>query len=287
MPELPEVETFVRALRQGRNLGSENEYFPSLQGQTIVDLWSDYPKTLAPNQELFQTNVVGRQIKEITRRGKYIVFVLDKGLFHIHLRMSGRLSVSKLSSPRPKHVHVCIMLSSGYCILFDDARKFGRCTWSEDQAALNEKLGIEPFDGLFDGVWLMQHLKKTKRAIKAALLDQSIIAGIGNIYADEALWRARINPLHQASSLSFEQCSALQESIVQALSDGIKHGGAAIDWVYPGGKFQDQFTVYGRTGQACKRCNGAIVRTVVAQRGTHFCPNCQPQSTSTIVTTLS
>lgn len=275
MPELPEAECFVRALNEGRNLGGGAERFPPFAGRRIVSLWCDNPKTLQPSPASVRAALRGSRLLGLSRRGKQLVFRLDRGWLLIHLKMSGRVSVLPRGARKPPHAHVRITLDSGYSIYFDDARKFGRMRFFEDFSQIDSALGTEPLSDGFTAARLAGILSGRRRAIKPLLLDQSLIAGIGNIYADESLWLARIHPLRPASSLSKEETAGLRRAIRARLRAGIKEGGAAIDWVYPGGRFQERFAVYGRAGLDCPRCGESVSRILVGQRGTHFCPKCQ------------
>lgn len=275
MPELPEVETVVRVLR------------PALVGREIADVWSDWPRALEPGLRTMRRMLVGRCIKSLSRRGKYIVIGLGAPgtsgsgelTLLIHLRMSGRLVVASSPSSRPRdttHVHWRLQFSGGDCLLFDDARKFGRVIVTRNPAKILEKLGPEPLSAEFTEARLAERIGGLSRRVKPALLDQSIIAGLGNIYTDEALHRAGLHPLRRCDSLHDAECARLHHAIREVLEVGIHNHGASIDWVYPGGSMQEQFLVYGRTGEPCRACATAITRTVVGQRGTHYCPKCQP-----------
>ncbi len=275
MPELPEVESFVRALRAGRNLEPGKGPFPSLSGSRIVSISCDYPPLAQPNLKALRSNLAGARIEGLGRRGKLLVFALDSGFLTIHLRMSGRLYVLASKERPSRRVHLSIKLDSGYSLHFDDARKFGRATFLSDLEALNKTLGPEPLSPAFSRAVFQAICASSRRAIKQVLLDQGKIAGIGNIYSDEALWRASIHPSRPASSLSPPECARLRQAIRFCLRRGIARGGAAIDWVYPGGKFQEEFKVYGQEGKPCPRCGSPIRRYVLGQRGTRYCPGCQ------------
>lgn len=280
MPELPEVESFVRALNEGRNLepdpgGAALGPFPPIAGARILSIACDFPKALQPSPAAVRRALVGSRVERLFRRGKNLVFALDRGCFSIHLKMSGRLLVLPSGAPGPKYAHVGIRFDSLWTMHFDDARKFGRLRFMEDFAELDGALGVEPLSRAFTPARLAAILAGRSRAIKPLLLDQGIIAGIGNIYADESLWLARIHPARPASSLVPGEIAALAGAIRASLRKGIERGGAAIDWVYPGGHFQEDFAAYGRGGLPCPRCGTAIRRIVLGQRGTHFCPECQ------------
>jgi formamidopyrimidine-DNA glycosylase len=189
--------------------------------------------------------------------------------------MSGRLDVLPASTLRKKHVHFVFTLDNGYALYFNDARKFGRVYLVADPAEITAELGPEPLEATFTLRAFRQLIMRKTGSLKALLLDQTFIAGIGNIYADETLWRAKLHPLRRVRELSPIEVAVLYRALRAALIAGIKHEGAAIDWVYPDGNHQDYFRVYGRTGEACHRCHTPITRIVVGQRGTHFCPTCQ------------
>lgn len=275
MPELPEVECFVRALNEGRNLGEGPGAFPPPAGARIVSLRCDYPPCLRPSPAALRRCVTGARIERIFRRGKQLAFALDRGYLLMHLRMSGRVVVLPRGSRRPAHAHASLALDSGYAIHLDDARKFGRLRYVEDFAEIDAELGVEPLSRDFSAARLSAILAGRKRALKGLLLDQTLIAGIGNIYADESLWRSRLHPLRSASSVTEEEAASLRKAIRACLREGIAKGGSAIDWVYPGGRFQEGFAAYGRPGLPCPRCGAALRRIAVGQRSSHFCPRCQ------------
>jgi formamidopyrimidine-DNA glycosylase len=210
----------------------------------------------------------------VGRRAKYLVLTLDSGeSVVIHRRMSGNLRLARADEDAP-YTRVAFLLSNGRRLLFTDPRKFGRVTVvaPDELPALFSRLGPEPLDADFTPDVLAERLGRTSRAIKVALLDQSVVAGLGNIYADEALFRARIHPLRSAASLTPEEITALHQGIQEALRTGIEHGGTTF------GRHRnlEHVQVYHRTGQPCLRCGAPIERIRVAQRSAHFCPQCQP-----------
>lgn len=288
MPELPEVETIIRKLRQGQAVEPDLPAYPSPVGQTVSKVWIDWPRSARPSAETIIQTLPGNRLASVGRRGKYIVFFLSptspssshlsppKYLL-IHLKMSGRIHVLEADFPREKHVHFAFTLENGYELRFNDARKFGRVYLLHDLDEVTGHLGPEPLETTFTLNVLRRLIAKKSGGLKALLLDQSFIAGIGNIYADESLWRAKIHPLRRANSLEDFEIAALRRAIRAALNDGLKHGGAAIDWVYPEGKYQDHFRVYGQVNKPCRRCKTKIERILVGQRSTHFCPYCQPE----------
>ena len=287
MPELPEVETIVRKLRNGEPVERGLPPYPTPVGRVITSAWTNWPRAAYPSGEVITQLLPDHCIESIGRRGKYIVFTLlpcrlvtspaDKQYLLIHLKMSGRLDVLSAETPIDKHVHFIFTLDNGYQLRFNDARKFGRVYLVSDPAEITGALGPEPLDPAFTLQAFRVLIAAKSGALKPLLLDQTFIAGIGNIYADEALWRAKLHPLRRAGWLKPGEVAALYRSIRAALNDGIKHKGAAIDWVYPEGNYQDHFRVYGRAGEPCRRCRTCIRRIVVGQRGTHFCPRCQSQ----------
>lgn len=264
MPELPEVETTVRLFRAG------------LTGRRILDFKSHWPRQVTPPPAAAARALRKRKIRRVWRRAKFIVCDLDPGgHLLIHLRMSGRLEWGAARGPAPLHTRAEFRLDDGRVLLFVDARKFGRILVTEDLESATAGLGLEPFSRAFTPQRLAALLAGRARRIKPLLLDQSFIAGLGNIYADEALFAARLHPLSRADCLSAAQIQSLHGAIRSTLSEGIRRNGATIDWVYPGGEMQHHLFVYGRGGQPCEACGGTIVATRVAQRGTSFCPSCQ------------
>jgi formamidopyrimidine-DNA glycosylase len=275
MPELPEVETIVRGLRQG------SDDVPPLPGYHIRTVDIGWPRHIAePSPRVLKRRIKGQRIEGVRRRGKYLVFPLEKDTLLIHLKMSGDLSLAPASTERGPYDHTVFELEDGWELRFSDARKFGKVFLVEDPQSVLANLGPEPLDPSFSPDVLRQRLVGRSRAIKPLLLEQSFIAGVGNIYADEALHRAGIHPLTPASQLDDERIEALYRGIQTALRQGIRRNGASIDWVYRGGEYQNHFRVYGREGEPCPVCQTPVCKIVVSQRGTHFCPNCQPRGES-------
>ncbi len=271
MPELPEVETVVRELRQ------------LLIGRMITGVRVYWRRTIArPSVAGFTQRLPGRRIRAIQRRAKYLVFELARSssgpptdYLLIHLKMSGRLDITSRKRSIDKHDRVIFDLSGGRQLRFNDMRKFGRMYLVEDVESVTGHLGPEPLSEAFTPAVFKQRLAGRTGRLKPLLLDQAFIAGIGNIYADEALWLARLHPLRRADSLSDAEVRALYRAIRTALRDGIKRSGASFDRVYPSGEYQNHFRVYHREGKPCRRCQRPIHRIVVGQRGTHFCAHCQ------------
>jgi formamidopyrimidine-DNA glycosylase len=270
MPELPEIETFRRILRDGT---PEN---PSLLGKRIQEAKLLWERTLAePIPEIFQSRLVGQSIRNFGRRAKYLLIELDDSTLIIHLRMSGDLRVERDSAPIAPHDRFLLVFEDGFRLAFNDTRKFGRIWLFDEPAALLGKLGPEPLDGSLTPKKFHAMLSPRQRQLKPLLMDQGFIAGLGNIYTDEALHRSHLHPQSLASELDLAQSTALLENIRTVLNAGIVANGASIDWVYRGGGFQNEFQVYQRKGEPCYQCGTPIERIVVGQRGTHICPSCQ------------
>ncbi|MBN2046107.1 MAG: bifunctional DNA-formamidopyrimidine glycosylase/DNA-(apurinic or apyrimidinic site) lyase [Anaerolineales bacterium] len=270
MPELPEVETIARNLREG------NSQVPSVMGMRVTGAEVFWTRTIAqPDSKAFVTLVRGQEIRGVSRRAKYLVFELSEDYMLVHLRMSGDLILCPAGESCANHVRMRLQLDRDWQLDFNNPRKFGRVWLLEDPADLFSSLGPEPFDPTLTPEGFFASLSRRKRQIKPLLLDQGFIAGMGNIYTDEALNLAKIHPLTRADELDQEQADLLLESIRRVLNDGIRRNGASIDWVYQGGDFQNYFRVYQRTGEPCPDCGTPVERIVVGQRGTHLCPQCQ------------
>ncbi|NWG18370.1 MAG: DNA-formamidopyrimidine glycosylase [Chloroflexi bacterium] len=270
MPELPEVETVVRGLRA------------PLVGRTITAVWIEQPRVIrAPDPTEFAARIVGQTITAINRRAKYILCALNDDLLVIHLKMTGRLYVAGSPETADRWVRLRLHLDDGQSLYFSDARRFGGVYLVDDLARIAPRLGPEPLDDSFTVDALRERLTGRRKRIKALLLDQSFIAGVGNIYADEALHRAGIHPLRFSDTLSGPEIARLHGAIRAALASGIDYEGASINWYRKPdgtpGESQEHFFVYGRDGQPCLTCGQLIVKIRVAQRGTHYCPNCQPE----------
>jgi formamidopyrimidine-DNA glycosylase len=233
--------------------------------------------TLAePDPHTFHERVEGQQITDIGRRGKYLLLELSEDVLAIHLRMSGDLWLEAGDASVGVHYRLMLYLDDGSRLVFNDTRKFGRVWLSRDLNELLGHLGPEPLAEDFRAQDLYVGLRKRGRQIKPLLMDQEFLAGMGNIYTDEALYLSGIHPQRKANSLSQEEVQRLWSAIREVLEVGIQRNGSSIDWVYRGGDFQNYFQVYQRTGESCYRCGAVIERIVVGQRGTHFCPVCQP-----------
>lgn len=271
MPELPEVETIVRNLRRG------TDGAPSLIGQIIQNVRLLWNRTLAePDVETFLAMLPGQTVQAIGRRAKFLTLTLSESTMVIHLRMSGDLKMEPSETPIAKHDRMLLEFVSGWRLSFNDTRKFGRVWLVNDTQRLFSDLGPEPDDPALTPEKFHAMLQARKRTIKPLLLDQRFLAGMGNIYTDEALFRARIHPLQSSETLDLQDATRLLEAIRVTLTQGIEANGASIDWVYRGGDFQNHFQVYQQTNNPCPSCGQPINKTTVGQRGTHFCPHCQP-----------
>ena len=269
MPELPEVETVVRALRQ------------PLIGRTITEVRNDWPRHVGiPTLAELQVRIRGCCVQAVNRRAKYLVFTLTEGeTLIIHLKMSGHLAVVASSEPADKHVHTVFELDDGRELRFRDIRKFGRVYLVNDPDQILGKLGPEPLESSFTPKQLQERLNGRTRALKPLLLDQQLIAGIGNIYADEALFYAKLRPTRPANSLSQSDIHALHAAIQKVLRLGIAREGASIEqYLKPDGSkgdMQNAVAVFRRTGDPCYECGRPVERIVLAGRSTHYCPQCQ------------
>lgn len=278
MPELPEVQTIVDHLNQAH-----------LVGCTITAVRVYWPKTIAEmDSHRFCLTVKGTKIQKITRRGKYIVLDLSCHLtVLIHLRMTGRLNLSDSAIERNPHEHVILQLDKTTDLRFQDTRKFGRIVLTDTPQRILGQLGPEPLSGTFTGRQLFTMLQSCRRQLKPLLLDQHFLAGLGNIYVDEALWIAGLHPLSISSALSVGESASLHRAIRHVLRKGIKNLGTSLGQgkgnFYSAnnrpGRNADQLNVFRRTGLPCPRCETAISRIIVAQRSSHICPNCQKPST--------
>lgn len=270
MPELPEVETIRNYLR----LGIDAQ--PPVLGKLIKSAEVKWARSIAfPTPDEFQEQIAGQIILEIDRRGKFLIFYLSDNDLLIHLRMSGDLSIHISERTLALHDRVIFHLEDGIQLAFNDTRKFGRIWLVNDADQVVGGLGPEPLDNSLTPEMFYQRLQSSKRQLKPLLLDQRFIAGLGNIYTDEALHLAHLHPRIRANQLSPEQGQRLLECIRQVLQAGIRSHGASIDWVYRGGDFQNYFRTYRRTGMPCPDCGTSIERILVGQRGTHICPHCQ------------
>jgi formamidopyrimidine-DNA glycosylase len=276
MPELPEVQSIVNTLRLG------HDGTPSIIGQTITHVHVFWERTIAePDLNTFTHLIPGQVVKDIKRRGKFVHILLDKGHLLMHLRMSGDLLMETIANrddlnPLRRHDRVIFEFSSGWQLAFIDPRKFGRIWLTDEPENQFKRLGPEPFDPDLTPDRLFSLLSRSKKKIKPLLMNQSFLVGLGNIYTDESLFLAKIHPLRKANELSLQEVESLLLAIRQVLEQAIIRNGTSIDWVYRGGTNQNHLKVYQKDGTACVVCGTLIKRSVIGQRGTHFCPVCQP-----------
>ena len=264
MPELPEVETIARAIK------------PELVGRTILSADLRWARTLAtPSPAQFRKQVAGQEIVDVSRRAKYLIIRLKNYNLLIHLRMSGDLVIRTGKIKPEKHDRLLLHLSNHKYLAFNDTRKFGRVWFTNEPEEILGKLGPEPLEKSFTAQWLFENLRGRKRQLKPLLLDQTFLAGLGNIYTDECLHIAQLHPLAASNNVTQRQAAALHGAIRAVLKEGIRRNGASIDWVYRGGEYQNHFRVYDREGKPCSVCGTEIQKLTVGQRGTHVCPNCQ------------
>ena len=275
MPELPEVETIRRGLS------------PLIIGEVIKDVFieKDTLGLLAGSLSLddFKNTFIGSQIEELSRHGKYLVFSLNNGfLWIVHLRMTGQIVWTAAEDPPLNYQRAYISFESGYDLRWADLRKFGTWQITTDILELQKKLGPEPLDAEFSVAYLRQLIKNRTTPIKSLLLDQHFVAGLGNIYVDEALYQARIRPDMPSGQLSTRAITKLRESCYSVLERAIEYGGASfsdyVDAYGDEGEAHMHVQVFRRDGKACYRCGTIIQKIRLAGRGTHFCPKCQRAS---------
>lgn len=270
MPELPEVETVARGLRE------------PLVGRTFTGVTVRWPRTIAhPAVDELAQQIVGRRVVAVGRRGKYVVVELDRGYLLVHLKMSGRLRVAPAGEPPDEHTHTVFSLDDGQQLHFRDVRKFGRVYLVDAAAQVTAALGPEPLDDAFTLDAFRSLLARRSGRLKSLLLNQAFVAGLGNIYADESLFAARLHPLRRADSLTPEEQQRLYEAIRAVLRRAVANRGTTLDdqgytdaQGRPGG-YQDEIAVYGRKDAPCPACQTPIERLVIGGRSTHFCPRCQ------------
>ncbi len=270
MPELPEVETVVQGIRE------------DLAGRTFVSAMIYWPNT-APDlpSHHFNDRLQGQTVQAVRRRAKYILIELTTDVLIIHLRMTGRLYVTKPTADpdKPQHLRAEFGMDNGLALRFYDMRKFGKIYLVTDVQQITGGLGPEPLEDAFTTGEFRERLRNRSRAIKPLLLDQSFVAGVGNIYADESLWMSQIDPRRKADTLDDNEIESLYENIRTVLAAAIEHEGSSFSWYLKPdgskGEHQNHFRVYDREDEPCQRCGDPIMKIRVAQRGTHFCATCQ------------
>jgi formamidopyrimidine-DNA glycosylase len=269
MPELPEVENVKRKLE------------PLILNQQILDIEVYADRIIrTPDVQTFLSNLKGQTFKKIERKGKHLIFVLEKGYIVSHLRMEGKYEYTKTTNEKNKHDHVLFHFSNGYDLRYNDVRKFGTMDYVKDPNDVKSvaELGPEPLDNALTNGYLLDALSIKKSTIKHALLDQSVVAGLGNIYVDEVLYKSGLHPEKKANSVTKKQAATLITSIQDIISLAIEQGGSSVrsyNSLGEKGSMQTLHQVYGKNGESCPICQTLIEKIRVAGRGTHFCPICQ------------
>lgn len=269
MPELPEVETIIREMHAAKLVGATIEKATVFWERSIT----------RPSVDLFCEKIAGQAILDIKRRGKYLVFYLTKNVLIVHLRMTGKFLINDQIS---SHERVRLLLSDGRILRFEDMRKFGKWILSESDSLL-DKIGLEPLSKKFTLVAFKNLLQNKKRQVKPFLLDQKFVAGLGNIYVDEALWLSKIHPSRGVDTLNRKEMIALHQAIIDVLKAGVENTGTSLGATRANyysvsgkrGENQKGLKVFRRDGLPCPRCQTILKKIVVGQRGTHFCPTCQ------------
>jgi formamidopyrimidine-DNA glycosylase len=276
MPELPEVETIMRRLRDGT---PESAPVP---GRVIESAEVHWQKIVEqPDASQFQAALRKKTITGVQRRGKFIHFPLSEGHLIAHLRMSGDMRMEKRTDGNGKPLalaafdQVVINFQSDWRMVLSSIRKFSRVWYVLDPQAVLGKLGPEPLGPDLTPQKLEHMLQSRRRQIKPLLMDQTFIAGLGNIYADEILFTARVHPLRLSDSITAGEAKALYQAMQAVLTQSIEKLGASLDWMYRGGEFQNYFKVHQREGEACPNCGSPVRKITVGQRSTYFCPSCQ------------
>jgi formamidopyrimidine-DNA glycosylase len=273
MPELPEVETIVRELREADLIGLKVEKASVFWERSIAH----------QSGAAFCKRIANQEILDISRRGKFLVFSLKQDTLLVHLRMTGKFLIDKEDSLVHGHERVRLYLSDGSILRYEDQRKFGKWYLVGDPEQVLKRIGIEPLSKDFTLTAFKDLLKRSNRQIKPFLLDQGFVAGLGNIYVDEALWQAEIHPVRTIQTLNEKEKNALHKAIIKVLKAGVKNIGTSLGSARANyfsvsgrrGNNQQKLKVFRRDGLPCLRCQTTICKMVVAQRGTHFCPSCQ------------
>jgi formamidopyrimidine-DNA glycosylase len=270
MPELPEVETTLRGIS------------PHLKHRQITDVIIRNPKLRWPIPKNLPALLRGQTVRGLQRRAKYLLVAFDHGTLILHLGMSGSLRIQPVGTPAEKHDHFDLVLDDDKLMRLRDPRRFGAVLWHVGEVAqhpLLAALGPEPLEQEFDGAYLHRATRSRSVAIKLAIMDSHLVVGVGNIYANEALFRAGIRPQLAANKLSLPRCEKLVQNIREVLLEAIKQGGSSLrDFVHSDGSsgyFQQSYFVYGRTGEPCRVCVTPIKQIRQGQRSTFYCPQCQ------------
>ena len=271
MPELPEVETVRRGLEK------------LILGKKISNIEIRYPKMIKTDLNQFQKELPGQVIQSMGRRGKYLLFNLRDKVLISHLRMEGKYFYYPVEIPERKHAHILVHFEDGTTLVYEDVRKFGTMELLApellDSYFISKKLGPEPTDQDFDLGRFKLALKKSKKPIKSHLLDQTLVAGLGNIYVDEVLWRAKVHPSRHSNSLTAQEARKAHDETIKVLGQAVEKGGSTIrsytNAFGEDGTMQEFHQVYDKAGQACSRCGSTIEKIQLGGRGTYFCPKCQ------------
>ncbi|MGS2722880.1 bifunctional DNA-formamidopyrimidine glycosylase/DNA-(apurinic or apyrimidinic site) lyase [Porticoccus sp. GXU_MW_L64] len=270
MPELPEVETTLQGIR------------PYATQKRVSDVVVRQPRLRWPVAENLPQLLAGKRVAGLLRRGKYLLWRFDHGHLMMHLGMSGSLRVVPAAAAVGKHDHVDIVMAGGRAIRFTDPRRFGAVLWVEGEPGehpLLRHLGPEPLSEVFDDDYLFRRSRKRKLPVKSLIMDSKVVVGVGNIYANEALFAAGIHPLREAGRISRQRYGVLVQTIKDVLARAIEQGGTTLkDFVGGDGKpgyFAQQLSVYGRGGEPCNRCGKALREVRLGQRATVYCGSCQ------------
>lgn len=271
MPELPEVETVRRGLEK------------LILGKKISNIEIRYPKMIKTDLNQFQKELPGQVIQSMGRRGKYLLFNLRDKVLISHLRMEGKYFYYPDQVPERKHAHVLIHFEDGGTLVYEDVRKFGTMELFAPELLeayfISKKLGPEPTEQDFDLGRFKLALKRSKKPIKSHLLDQTLVVGLGNIYVDEVLWRAKVHPARISQGLTAQEAKKVHDETINVSGQAVEKGGSTIrtytNAFGEDGTMQEFHQVYDKTGQACSRCGSIIEKIQLGGRGTHFCPECQ------------
>ncbi|MEW6562833.1 MAG: bifunctional DNA-formamidopyrimidine glycosylase/DNA-(apurinic or apyrimidinic site) lyase [Pseudomonadota bacterium] len=272
MPELPEVETTRRGIA------------PHLVGHRITGVVLRHSGLRCPFPERLADLLTGRMVRTVERRAKYLLLDCETGTLIVHLGMSGSLRILPAGTPPQKHDHFDLLLDNGLSMRMRDPRRFGAVLWhtgDPNTHPLLAQLGPEPLGNAFNGNTLYQAVRKRNSPIKLLLMDNKLVVGVGNIYANEALYRAGIHPARTGQSLTESECGRLADTVRTTLQEAIQLGGSSLrDFVGSDGKpgyFQQHYWVYERAGEPCRRCGSAIETIRQGQRASFYCPHCQPE----------